>query len=164
MAKIIKRTDIIAFLNTTPSTESETWSLIGNKTNDLSYSYNPQKNTEQDVVSDNASTTVDGYQISMDGEMKCYYGDEVYDFINKLRYDVAIGGDAETTILLIDKYITSGASAMQTQKFNCTVSVNEYGGVGGETPTLSYSIDLNGNPTQGSVTFSGGKPTFTPTV
>ena len=36
MAKIIKRTDIIAFLNTTPSTESETWSLIGNKTRDLS--------------------------------------------------------------------------------------------------------------------------------
>lgn len=163
MASIVKRTDIVAFLNTTPSAVSESWGLVGNKTTTLSYSYNPQTSTEQYVVDDVASSTLDGYQLAINGEMKCYFGDAVYDFINGLRYDMAIGDKAVTKVLLIDKYDKTG-SAFKAQVFECTVSVNEYGGDGGETPTISYNINVNGNPTQGSVTFADKTPTFTPSV
>lgn len=163
MSKLVKRTEIIAYLDVSPSSASEKWGLIGNKTTTLSYSYSPQKTTEQSVVDDVASTTLDGYQLAINGEMKCFYGDDVYDFINDLRYNMAIGDSAVTKVLLIDKYDEEGSS-FKAQTFECTVSVEEYGGDGGETPTISYNIDVNGNPTQGSVTFAGKVPTFTPDV
>ena len=165
MPSLVKRTEIVAYLNTTPSEASESWGLVGNKTTTLSYSYNPQTTTEQYVVDDVASTTLDGYQLAIDGEMKCYFGDAVYDFINGLRYNMSIGDQAVTKVLLIDKYDkSSGDNSFKAQVFECTVSANEYGGDGGETPTISYNINVNGNPTQGSVTFTGKVPTFTPTA
>lgn len=166
MPKLVKRTEIVAWLDTKPGGVSETWGLVGNKTTDLSYSYNPQTNTEQYVVDDVASTTLDGYQIAIDGEMKCYYGDAVYDYINGLRYNTAIGDDAKTKVLLVDKYDKNDEdNSFKAQVFECIVSVNEYGGAGGETPTLSYSIGVSGNPTNGTVTIGAGNvPEFTPTV
>lgn len=167
MPELIKRTKIKAWLNIDPAKETETWALVGNKTNDLSYAYNPQVNTEQSVTEDVADTSLDGYQIAIDGEMKCYFGDQVYDYINSLRYNLAIGEDAVTTILLVDEYnIVSEDTTkkFKAQIFKCTVSVNTYGGAGGETPTLAYSIGLSGNPKQGTVTMTGGKPTFTETI
>ena len=166
MPQLVKRTEIIAYLNTgEKGAITKTWSLVGNKTTDLSYSYNPQETTEQYVVDDVASTTLDGYQLAIDGEMKCYFGDAVYDYINGLRYNLSIGDSAVTEVLLIDKYDkNSSDSSFKAQTFECTVSVNSYGGAGGETPTISYKIGINGNPTQGSVTFTGKTPTFTPTV
>lgn len=165
MPKLVKRTEIVAFLNTKPGESDKTWSIVGNKTTDLGYSYNPQTTTEQYVVDDVASTTLDGYQVAIEGEMKCYFGDAVYDYINGLRYNLSIGESAVTEILLIDKYDQSTTDqSFKAQVFNCVVSVGDYGGSGGETPTISYTISLNGNPTQGSVTFAGAVPTFTPTV
>lgn len=165
MANLVKRTEIVAFLNTKPGEISETWGLVGNKTTTLSYSYNPQTTTEQYVVDDVASSTLDGYQLAINGEMKCYFGDAVYDYINGLRYGMSIGDNAVTKVLLIDKYDkNSSDNSFKAQVFECTVSVDSYGGDGGETPTISYNINVNGNPTQGSVTFAGNVPTFTPSA
>ena len=167
MPTLVKRTQIMAWLDTTPAQEVETWGLVGNKTNSLSYAYNPTVETEQSVVEDVANTDLNGYQIAIDGEMKCYFGDAVYDFINGLRYNLAIGDDAKTKVLLVDKYDFTGEGSSATFKaqiFECVVSVNAYGGDGGTTPTLSYSIGISGNPTNGTVTISGGTPSFTAEV
>ena len=167
MPTLVKRTQIVAWLDTTPKESTETWGLVGNKTNSLSYAYNPSVETEQSVVEDVANTDLNGYQIAIDGEMKCYFGDAVYDFINGLRYNLAIGDDAKTKVLLVDKYDFTGEGSEATfkaQVFECVVSVNTYGGEGGATPTLSYSIGISGNPTNGTVTISGGQPSFTAEV
>ena len=118
-------------------------------------------NNETYIVNDNATTTIDSYAVSLDGEMKCIYGDEVYDFINGLRYKLATGTDAETTVLLVDKYDVDESQAFKAQKFDCSISISSYGGDGGATPTIGFKINVNGDPVNGTVTMSSGTPTFT---
>lgn len=164
MGKLVKRTEIMTFLNITPSAQTESFALVGNGMTSGSYSYEASETSETYIVDDNSTTIVDGYALSLDGEMKCIFGDDVYDFINNLRYNLATGSAAETTVLLVDKYdaTTEGnVTSFKAQKFRCSVSISSYGGDGGATPTIGFKINVNGAPTNGTVTISGGVPTFT---
>lgn len=161
MGRYIKRPEIVAFLNTTPSGTTKTWSLIGNGMTTGAYSYSAQETTETYIVDENATTLVDSYQVSIDGEMKCLFGDEVYDYINGLRFNLATGSSAETQVLLIDKY-DEVDNSYKAQQFNCSVSISTYGGDGGATPVIGFKLNINGTPTNGTATISGGTPTFTP--
>lgn len=151
----------MAFLNIEPTEASETWALVGNGMTTGSYTYEATETSETYIVNDNATTTVDSYALSLDGEMKCIYGDEVYDFINALRYKLATGTDAETSVLLIDKYDVSETNKFKAQKFACSISISSYGGDGGATPTIGFKINVNGDPINGTVTIAEGVPTFT---
>lgn len=152
----------MAFLNIEPSGSSESWALVGNGMTTGSYTYEASETSETYIVNDNATTTIDSYAVSLDGEMKCIFGDEVYDFINGLRYKLATGTDAETTVLLVDKYDVDESQAFKAQKFDCSISISSYGGDGGATPTIGFKINVNGDPVNGTVTMSSGTPTFTP--
>ena len=160
MSRLVKRPEIVAWLNTKPGTGTPTWGLVGNGMTSGSYSYEAAETSETYIVDDNATTTIDSYSISLDGEMKCLFGDEVYDYINGLRYNLAVGSDAVTEVLLVDKYDVSESGAYKAQKFNCSVSVSSYGGDGGTTPTIGFKINVNGTPTNGTVTLADGNPTF----
>jgi len=161
MPQLVKRKDIVLYLNTTPKAINETWGLYGRKTTSSTYSYNPSTTSETYIVDDNATVTLDSYNVSVDGNMKCYFGDTLYDYINGLRYNLATGNDAVTKALLIDKYDKTG-DAFKAQVFEATISIESYGGDGGETPTITFNIGLNGTPTNGTVTFVGETPTFSP--
>lgn len=152
----------MAFLNVTPDETNETLALVGNGMTSGSYSYEANETNETYIVNDNATTTIDSYAVSLDGEMKCIYGDEVYDYINGLRYKLATGTDAESTVLLIDKYDKNTDNSFKAQKFNCSISISSYGGDGGATPTIGFKINVNGDPINGSVTMTSGKPVFIP--
>ena len=151
----------MTFLNVTPSAQAESFNIVGNGMTSGAYAYDASETSETYIVNDNATTTVDNYTIALDSEMKCIYGDGVYDYINGLRYALATGSDAETTVLLVDKYDVSG-NAFKAQKFNCSISIKSYGGDGGVTPTIGFKINVNGDPTNGTVTINdSGVPTFT---
>ena len=162
MPTLVKRKEIMLYLNTTPAS-TETWGLYGKKSTSATYSYNPETTSETYIVDDNATVTLDSYNVTIDGNMKCYFGDAVYDYINGLRYNLATGTDAVTKALLIDKYdaTTNGTTRFKAQVFEATISIESYGGDGGVTPTITFSIGLNGTPKQGYVTFTGDVPTFT---
>lgn len=160
MSRLVKRPEIVAWLNTTPAESTETWGLVGNGMTSGSYSYEASETSETYIVDDNATTTIDNYNVSLDGEMKCLFGDEVYDYINGLRYNLAVGSDAVSQVLLVDKYDVNEDGAYKAQKFNCSVSVSSYGGDGGTTPTIGFRINVNGTPENGTVTLSSGTPTF----
>ena len=166
MPTLVKRKEIMLYLDTKPndSASSPTWGLYGKKSTTATYTYNPSPTSETYITDDNATVTLDSYNVTIDGNMKCYFGDEIYDFINGLRYNLAIGSDAITKALLIDKYDKSSDNSFKAQTFDCTISIESYGGDGGVTPNITFTIGLNGDPTQGSVTFTGETPTFTPTV
>lgn len=151
----------MAFLNIKPSGSSESWALVGNGMTTGSYTYEATETSETYIVNENATTTVDSYAVSLDGEMKCIYGDQVYDYINGLRYNLATATDAETTVLLIDKYDVDDDGSFKAQKFNCSISISSYGGDGGTTPTIGFKINVNGDPVQGTATIASGVPTFT---
>lgn len=162
MGTLVKRPEIMAFLDKTPSS-SPTWKIIGNGMTTGSYSYEASETSETYIVDENATTTIDSYSVSIDGEMKCIFGDDVYDFINGLRYNLATGSDASSHILLVDKYdeVTAGTGKFRAQMFDCTISISSYGGDGGATPTISFKISVNGTPKKGYATISSGTPTFT---
>ena len=151
----------MAFLNIEPSGSSESWALVGNGMTTGSYTYEARETSETYIINENTTTTVDSYAVSLDGEMKCIYGDQVYDYINGLRYNLATATDAETTVLLIDKYDVDDDGSFKAQKFNCSISISSYGGDGGTTPTIGFKINVNGDPVQGTATIASGVPTFT---
>ena len=160
MGTLVKRPEIMAFLDKTPSS-SYSWKLVGNGMTTGSYSYEANETSETYIVDDNATTTIDSYALSFDGEMKCIFGDDVYDYINGLRFNLATGSDAETHLLLIDKYDEMSTGKFRAQVFNCSISISSYGGDGGATPTISFKVSANGTPKKGYVTFAGSVPTFT---
>ena len=160
MATLVKRKDIVLFINTAKDTADPTWSLYGNKSTSATYSYNPSSTSETYIVDDNATVTLDAYNVSIDGNMKCYHGDAVYDFINELRYNLAVGDDAKCQVLLIDKYDLGEDNSAKAQVFDATISIESYGGDGGVTPTITFTIGLNGTPKNGTATFAGNVPTF----
>ena len=97
--------------------------------------------------------------------MKCAKGDAVFDYIDGLRYNVAVGDDAVSEVVLVDTYEPKGSGGgYRAQKFACTVSVNSFGGDGGQTPTISFNIAVNGDPVQGTATISAGTCSFTAEV
>lgn len=162
MPTLVKRKEIMLYLDTTPSEQTSNWGLYGKKSTTATYTYNPNSTSETYITDDNATVTLDSYNITIDGNMKCYFGDAIYDFINGLRYNLATGSDAQTKALLIDKYDKNDTdSSFKAQTFDCTISIESYGGDGGVTPSITFTIGLNGDPTQGSVTFAGEVPTFT---
>lgn len=150
----------MAFLNITPTEATKDYALVGNGMTSGSYTYEASETSETYIVNDNATTTVDSYAISLDGEMKCIYGDSVYDYINELRYKLATGTDAETQVLLVDKYDGDATNGFKAQLFDCSISISSYGGDGGATPTIGFKINVNGDPTYGTVTLTDGKPNF----
>ena len=167
MAQLVKRKEIMLYLDTTPKADDKTYGLYGKKSTSATYTYNPETTSETYIVDDNATVTLDSYNVTIDGNMKCYFGDAIYDYINGLRYNLATGSDAITTALLIDKYDATdngGIKTFKAQEFEATISIESYGGDGGVTPTITFTIGLNGTPTNGTVTFTGETPTFTPAV
>lgn len=165
MPTLVKRKEIMLYLDTDPGKTSETWGLYGKKSTTATYTYNPNSTSETYITDDNATVTLDSYNVTIDGDMKCYFGDAIFDFINGLRYNLSTGSDAVTKALLIDKYDkSSNDDSFKAQVFEATISIESYGGDGGVTPNITFTIGLNGDPTQGSVTFTGDVPTFTKTV
>lgn len=163
MPKFVKRSEIAMFLDTTPSSAS-TWKLVGDGMTTGSYTYDAEEESETYIIHDNATTIVNAYSVSLDGEMKCIFGDNVYDYINDLRYNLAVGDDANSHVLLIDKYDEVTEGNFRAQKFDCSISISSYGGDGGATPTIGFKVNLNGDPVQGTATISNGVPTFSPTA
>ena len=161
MATLLKRSQIQAFLNTSGKNEEASFKIVGNYMPSGSYDYNPQTTTETYIVNDNATSTLDSYQIAFDGEMKCAKGDAVFDYIDGLRYNVAVGDDAVSEVVLVDTWNTKTTGSYRAEKFNCTISTNSYGGDGGQIPTISFNIGINGDPIKGTATISAGTCSFT---
>lgn len=163
----VKRSEIVGFIDVEKATSiaSAEWKKFGNGVTTATYSYNPSSESETWIVEDNARTVLNSYALSIDGEQTCLYGDPVYDFINGLRYDMAVGDDAITNLLLVDKYDYTGAGnarQFKAQVFSCVIQIESYGGDGGAKPSISYTIGVNGDATNGTVTITDGVPTFTP--
>lgn len=161
--KKVTRDQIATYLNTTPSAEKETWSIVGVGITDYGQSFNPQVETEKWIIHKNATSSLESYQIQGDVSQKCYFGDPVYDFVNNLRRTAGVGSAVETQILDIDLYDSTGEApsiSYKATKYNCMIAVTGY--ARGESPVIEYSIYYNGDPTVGTVTIADSVPTFTP--
>lgn len=152
----VNRSQFLTYLDTTPSASSPTWSILGVGITDYSVSYNPQVDTEKWIIEDNARTDHTSNQKQSSVEQKIYKGDPCFEFASngrdKLNY--------KTHILDIDRWNGTGSSYPAKMSDGVLVVTEAMG----ENATLSYDLYYDGDVVEGTVTFTGNVPTFTPSV
>lgn len=157
----IDRTEWVEFLNTTPSENTPAWAIIGVGITDKSTDYNANVTEEKWIIHKNANKTVDSYGLTSGVEQTAYKGDEVFEFVDNIRYRLLTGSDAETDLLEIDKYNVSGtenAPTYRARKWRVAIEISSNAG---DSAKVNYNIHYIGDPEFGTVTFSNGIPTFT---
>lgn len=138
---------------------SPDYKRIGKGVTSLPISYNPKITTETYVDEDNATNSVDSYEISSDIEQTAIKGDPIFNYVDEIRKNLKTGSDCETTAVLVDLYdmtITDGSGTGKGKQFNVTISVSDWEISGGEIVKIKYKISFNGDPTDVSVTVTKG--------
>ena len=156
----IKRSLFATFINTTPGVDTPTWAKMGKGITSQKISYNPTVTTEQYIDEDNAYSSVDSYAPSLDGTQTCYKGEPVFEYIEALRQKRAVGTDLETEVLFVYLY-DGNENAYKAEKNACVIQLGDYGGDGGGSVQLTYTIGLNGSPVQGTAKVENSTVTFT---
>jgi hypothetical protein len=153
----IKRSLIATFIDIDPSNED--YELLGEGVVDGKINYNPKTSEETYISEDTASIAVESYAPTMSLEMTCVTGDPVFEFIDQLRKEQAVLGDAETTIVNVWMYETGGPDAYPAEQRKVSIQIDDFGGPGGESGKMSFTINYIDDPVSG--TFNAGTSVFT---
>lgn len=157
MAKI-KRSQVMTFMNTTPSAAA-TYSLIGEGVTGGSIAYNPQVEEETYIHQDSATVTVESYSPKLSLEASAVAGDAVFEFIDSLRVARAVLSAAQTDIVNVWAYESGGPTAYPAEKQNVSIQIDEFGGEGGKSVKINYTVNFIGDPVVG--TFNASTKAFT---
>lgn len=152
----IKRSQFLTYLNTTPSALTKNWAILGVGITDYGISYNPQVDTEQWIIEDNARTDHSSNQKQGSVTQKCYKGDSVFEFVNAGRDQL----NYKTQILDIDMWNGSNGS-YPAKLTDGIITITSYMG---ENAEIEYDLYYDGDAVEGTVTFTDSVPTFTPTA
>lgn len=161
MAKI-KRKSMAVFMNTKPSEETPEYNIVGINIPDLSISYNPQTETEQDITQDTGATEVIGYEPNAPVTQQATKGDAVFEFVNEIRRKRAVLSEADTDIVIVDIYdeIGEDSGVYKAQKQKVGIQIDEYGGASTEPLRIGYTLNFKGDPVDGKFTLAS--KTFDP--
>jgi hypothetical protein len=144
----IKRSQFKSFLNTnTPG--SPTWSLIGDGVSAALIAMNPTVESSTYIHEDNATVTLEGYGPTMSVEQVAKKGDEVFDYLDAIRKSRALLDSAETELVNVWLYETPSLSFYYAEKQDVSIQVDDFGGDGGKSTMLNYTINFVGNPVKG---------------
>ena len=150
----IKRSQFLTFIDTTPSGNSRTWTILGIGVDEYSVSYNPQVDTEKWIVEDNARNDHTSNQKQGSVTQKCYKGDAEFEFIAQGRDQL----NYRTNVLDVDTW--DGTTGSYPAKMNSAIiTVTSYSG-----EEIEYDIYYDGDPQEGTVSIASGVPTFTPSA
>lgn len=152
--KEITRDQFYTYLNTTPTTQSEIWSLLGVGITDYGIAYNPQINTEKWIINKNASSSHKGNQKQGSVSQTCYAGDPVFEYIATLRDKD--GAEVQTDILDVDSW-NGNEGTFPAKKSKVIVAITQFMN---DEAVIEYDIYYNGDAEEGTVTIADGVPTF----
>ena len=147
----LKRPSMLMFVKV-----AELFHLCGVYSDDLSISYSPTTEESQDVTEVAGTVDITGYTLNIPVTTKVVdksgaKGYELSHYIQTLRRNLATAGEAETEVLIVDTYEESDVEgAYVTQKFKGTIQIDSYGGSATETLGVEYSININGEPVNGT--------------
>ena len=152
----VKRSQFLSFLNVTPASENKSWKVLGIGITDYGIAYNPQVDTEKWIIEDNARTDHVSNQKQGSVTQKIYKNDPCFEFVyagmDKLNY--------KTEILDIDRWNGNGTSYPAKLSQGKIVVTNYMG----ENAEIEYDLYYEGDAVEGTVTFTGDVPTFTPSA
>ena len=151
----IKRSQFLTYLNTGTST-TPVWSVLGVGITDYGIDYNPQVDSEKWIIEDNARNDHSSNQKQSSVTQKCYKGDAVFEFVNAGRDQL----NYKSQVLDIDRWNGEGTS-YPAKMNDVIITVTSYMG---EDAEIEYDLYYDGDAVEGTVTFSGSTPTFTPTT
>ena len=151
----IKRSQFLTYLNTGTST-TPVWSVLGVGITDYGIDYNPQVDTEKWIIEDNARNDHSSNQKQSSVTQKCYKGDAVFEFVNAGRDQL----NYKSQVLDIDRWNGTGTS-YPAKMNDVIITITSYMG---EDAEIEYDIYYDGDAVEGTVTFTGSTPTFTPTT
>ena len=161
----LNNTAKVNFLNTTPTGASKTWSILGRGITSKENSYGAKTTDEHWIIEDNERHSLDGYSLGSDIEQTALKGDPVFTFIDDLMFKMKKGTDMETELLEVFKYrVTESNSTPKydARLFKVLIVPDSDTLEGGSALKIKYKIQIQGDPTFGTVTFTAGAPTFTP--
>ena len=152
----VKRSQFLTFLNTTPTSGSKTWKILGVGVNEFAIAYNPQVDTEKWIVEDNARTDHSSNQKQGSVTQKCYKNDPCFEFVADGRDQL----NYRTEILDVDTWNGNGTN-YPAKLSQGIITVTSYMG---ENAVIEYDLYYDGDPIEGTVTISDGVPSFTPST
>lgn len=155
----IKRSLLATFLNVSTTEGTKKYELVGDGVTEQTISYNPQTEEETYIHQDNGNTEVTSYKPTIATPMTAIKGDPVFDYVDELRRKRAVLDDAKTSVCLVYLYETASGSAYPAEENECTIQIDDFGGAGGESAKINFTINLNGDPVKG--TFNPSTKTFT---
>lgn len=154
----IKRSLFAIFLNTGTAQTPE-YSLMGDGITSQTVNYNPQTSEEVYIHEDSGTTEVESYSPTIPTPQTAVKGDAVFEYIDGLRRKRAVYGDAHSDIVMVELYGTATTGAYPAQKNACSIQVDDFGGDGGGKLGINYTVNLIGDPIEG--TFNPETKTFT---
>lgn len=160
----LNNTAKVNFLNTTPTGASKTWSILGKGVTSKENSYGAKTTDEHWIIEDNERHSVDGYALGSDIEQVALKGDPVFTYIDDLMFRMKKGTALETELLEVFKYRVSETESTpkyDARLFKVLVVPDSDTLEGGTALKIKYKIQVQGDPTFGTVTFTNGAPTFT---
>lgn len=149
MKSKIKRSKIAVFLNTGTGSTTK-YALIGDGVTEQTIAYNPQTSDETYVSQDSATVEVESYKLNIPTPMTAISGDEVFEYVDGLRIGRKILSDAVTDCVIVYLYKTATAGKYTAEKNKCSVQIDDFGGAGGESAKLSFTLNLQGDPVPGT--------------
>jgi len=159
MAGKVKRSQVKSFLNTGTITVP-VWSLIGDGVAAATINYNPQTVDETYIHQDSGTTEVESYKPTMPVAAKAVAGNVVFDFVDNLRVTRAVLDAAHTEIVNVWLYETPALNEYPAEKQSVGIQIDDFGGDGGTTTVINYTINYLGDPVLG--TFNPTTLAFTP--
>jgi hypothetical protein len=163
MTTKIKRSQFKTFLNTTPAASpgSETYFLVADGVVDASIDYGPKTTEETYIDEDSATISLDSYAPKMAITATAKKGDPVFEFIDNLRVNRSILGDAETTVVNVWLYETPAGTAYPAEQQAASIQIDKFGGKGGDATQIDYTINYLGDAVDGD--FDTADSSFTAT-
>lgn len=155
----VKRSQFKAFLNILPS-GSASYKLVGDGITTGVINYNPQTLEETYIHQDSGSTEIESYRPNFPIEATAKAGDDVFDFIDDLRQARAVLDDAKTDVVLVYLYEAPVLGEYPAEKQNVSIQIDSFGGDGGASAKINYTINFIGDPVLG--TFNPTTLAFTP--
>lgn len=155
-----KKSSLMAYFINTGTVALPVWAPLGKGVTSMPLAYNPQKSTETYIHEDNATTSLDSYQVTAALDITLWDSTSApaHAYLENMRKNRAVGADAETQILEVDLSTTSPYDA---ELNDAVVSVDTFTVEGGKPQQLSVTIDYNGDPTKGTAVVADGVPVFT---
>lgn len=157
----VKRSELATFLNT-GTKAIPVWSRMGKGITSQTIAYNPATTSEIYIDEDSGTTNLDSYTLNISTPQTAIKGNAVFDYVDNLRQTRAVGEDAETEVLIVYIYDEESTGVYKAERNNAVIQIDDFGGEGGGNTVLNYTVNLNGDPTLGTATITGGTVSFTP--